>query len=172
MAVLRLGLLLPFGRIYHYLNLYLGQGDWCAKVTGPDHCPLLPHCLEGTADDPQQINGYGDPICCAGYPCQWCGHDMCAGEYWINDVPKIAAPGCVAIKTGAKCTEDGDLYLAETVLFPQLAAQLFYCWLLSVSTRKSALLTMTYLTADCLSVQAYIKNKRAGALLADVEDAA
>lgn len=131
-AVLRLGLLLPFGRVYHYLNLYFGQGEWCGMVTGPEHCPTLPQCEPGAADDAQQVNGYGHPVCCAGYPCQWCGADSCAGEYWLSGVPKPAPSSCVAIKTGAKCTEDGDMYLAETVLFPQLAAQLFYCWLLSV----------------------------------------
>eukprot|EP01046_Picozoa_sp_COSAG06_P054005 COSAG06_NODE_9490_length_1888_cov_1.271660_1_plen_180_part_10 len=44
-AVLRLGLLLPFARLYHYLSLYTGQGDWCNMVT--ENCHTLAHCVEG-----------------------------------------------------------------------------------------------------------------------------
>ena len=85
-AVLRLGLLLPFARLYHYLSLYTGQGDWCNMVT--ENCHTLVHCVEGAADDARQTNGAGHPACCAGYPCQWCGPDGCAGEYWLSGVPK------------------------------------------------------------------------------------
>ena len=151
--VLRMGLILPFFRCYHYANLVLGQNDWCTSVTAADHCPTLRQCSVAEMNDPQQINGYGHPICCSGYPCEWCGTDACASKYWNTAEARasgLATPqphSCAAIKTADKCTSDGDIYLGEMIFWPQLLSGLFYCWLLS----------------------AYIKKKRAG-LLAVNED--